>query len=90
MSNATLQKPAYHEVDMQKAISAVRKNEYPSIQKNAIAFGVPYPTLEARMSGQTTRANAHKLHQILSNAEERTPVQWITRLTHTGYPNIYD
>ena len=86
MSNATPKKPAYHEVDMQKAISAVKKNEYPSIRKTALAFGFPYPTFQARMSGQTTRANAHASQQILSNAEERTLVQWITRLTRTEYP----
>ena len=47
------QEPAYHEVDMLKAISAVEKKEYLSIQKTALAFSVPYPTLQVRMSGQT-------------------------------------
>ena len=38
------------------------------------------------MSGRNSRATAHKSEQLLSNAEEKTLVRWITRLTRTGFP----
>jgi hypothetical protein len=41
----------------------------------ARAFSVPYHTLRNRLAGRTSRLQAHKTAQILSNAEELTLVQ---------------
>ena len=36
------------------------------------------------------RNKAHETEQLLSHAEEKELVRWITRLTITGYPPQYD
>jgi len=79
-------KSVYREADIQKAICALKNNEFRSIRKAAIAFNVPNTTLQGRMSGRTSRTTAHELEQILSPAEEKTLARWITRLTRTGFP----
>ena len=38
------------------------------------------------MAGRKARAQAHETAQLLSNTEEKTLAQWITRLTSTGFP----
>jgi hypothetical protein len=38
------------------------------------------------MAGHKTKAAAHEEAQLLSNTEEKTLEQWITRLTNTRYP----
>lgn len=40
------------------------------------------------MAGQTLHTIAHESDQTLSTMEEKTLVQWITRLTHTGFPAL--
>jgi hypothetical protein len=77
---------AYSESDIQEAIAAIKAKRYSSIRAAACAFSVPPSTLHARMSGTTSRHNAHESEQMLSSAEERTLVKWITHLTRTGYP----
>jgi len=79
-------KPAYSEADIQKAISALKNNEYRSIWKAAVAFNVPNTTLQGRMSGRTSRSTAHESEQVLSPAKEKTLARWIMRLTRTGFP----
>ena len=38
------------------------------------------------MAGRKAKAQAHEEAQLLSNAEEKTLVRLITRLTSTGFP----
>jgi hypothetical protein len=38
------------------------------------------------MTKRPSRPTSHEYRQILSNAEERTLVRWLTRLTTTGFP----
>ena len=38
------------------------------------------------MARRKSRAQANEVVQLLSNAEEKTLVRWITRLTSTGFP----
>ncbi|ODQ71903.1 hypothetical protein LIPSTDRAFT_72573 [Lipomyces starkeyi NRRL Y-11557] len=38
------------------------------------------------MAGAKSRTQSHETYQVLSNAEEKTLVRWITRLSATGYP----
>lgn len=86
MNDDTRDVGAYCESHMLEAISAYQAGSYSSIQKCAAAFSVPHQTLQHRISGRTSRSCAHEHRQILSNAEEKTLVRWITRLTSTGYP----
>jgi len=86
MSSSTPKKSVYTELDVQKAISAVKKRQYSSIRTAAAAFNIPNTMLRNRMSGRNSRATAHESEQLLSNVEEKTLVRWITRLTRTGFP----
>ena len=47
---------------------------------------MPPQTLQHRISGRLSRSHAHEHRQILSSAEQKTLVRWITRLTNTGFP----
>ena len=71
---------------IQSAIIAYKAGEYTSIRACATAYSIPYRTLHYRLSGRNSRSYAHEPMQILSNAEERTLVRWITHLTSTGFP----
>ena len=71
---------------IQNAIFAYNSRQYTSIWGAADAFNVSFTTLRDCLTGVTSRAQAHAMQQILSNAEEMTLVWWITCLTITGYP----
>jgi hypothetical protein len=77
---------AYSEADMQRAITEYYSGLYSSKQAAAQANNVPPATLRYRLAGRTSPSQAHETQQILSNAEEKTLVRWITRLTSTGFP----
>lgn len=77
---------AFSETTLQEALVVYRTGEYRSIRACAIAFRVPYKSLQRRSSGQLSRSAAHEHRQILSKPEERTLVRWITQLTSTGFP----
>ena len=77
---------AKKEARLQEAIAAVQNGEH-TCHSGAIAFGVPRSTLYERVNGGKQPRNlAHESEQILSHAEERELVRWITRLTISGYP----
>ncbi|KFY16725.1 hypothetical protein V492_01133 [Pseudogymnoascus sp. VKM F-4246] len=59
--------------------------EFSSVRATAIHFQVPAQTLRDQMAGRKTKAQAREEVQLLSNAEEKTLVRWITRLTSTGF-----
>jgi hypothetical protein len=80
------QQAAEIEANIQAAITAFQDQEYSSVRATALAFSVPPSTLRARLAGTTSRAYAHESAQILSNAEEKTLVRWISRLCRTGFP----
>jgi len=86
MTVQTPEKQVYSEADVQKAISAIKDNEYRSIRKAALAFNVPNTTLQGRLSGRKSRATGHETEQVLSAAEEKTLSRWIARLTRTVFP----
>jgi len=74
------------EARLQEAIDAVLSKKY-KCHTAALAFKVPRRMLYDRVNGNRKfRPQAHELAQILSNAEEKELVRWITRLTITGYP----
>ena len=74
------------EIRMQAAIQDFQDRKYKSSRDAARAYNISDSTLRNRMAGRTTRVNSHGLQQILSNAEEKTLVRWITRLTCAGFP----
>ena len=77
------------EAQMQIAITAVKNTEY-TAHTAAIIFGVSHHTFYARIKENTKPRNlAHEDNQNLTHAEEKELVQWITRLTITGYPLSY-
>jgi DDE superfamily endonuclease/Tc5 transposase DNA-binding domain/helix-turn-helix, Psq domain len=74
------------EAQYQEAITAIRKGRH-TCHSAAIAFGLPRSTLYDRVNGGKQPRNvSHESQQILSHAEERELVRWITRLTISGYP----
>ena len=74
------------EDNIQKAIESLKNKEFTSIRSAAIHFKIPKSTLINRMAGRQSRSQSHESFQKLSNAEEKTLVRWISRLTATGYP----
>jgi len=77
------------EARLQEAMAAVLVKKY-TANSAARAFNVPRQTLYDRLDGKLPRNKAHETEQLLSQAEEKELVRWITRLTITGYPPRYD
>lgn len=77
---------AYSEEDIQKAITSWKYKQFRSIRATAAHFQVPVQTVRDRMAGRKSKAQSLEKAQLLSNAEEKTLVRWITRLTSTGFP----
>jgi len=77
---------AFSESTIQEAIAAFQAKQYLSIRATARAFSIPEATLRHRMDGRASRSDSHEYRQILSSAEEKTLLKWITQLTRTGYP----
>ena len=71
---------------LQEAIIAHRNHQFNSVRSAANAFRVSHVTMARRMAGGLSRAQATEMTQILSNAEEKTLVRWITRYTCAGSP----
>ena len=81
---------AEKEAQLQLAITAVLNGEH-TCHSAHIAFGVPRRTLYYHMKENRKPCNqAHKREQILTHAEEKELVQWITLLTISGYPPRYE
>lgn len=72
--------------DISRAVSSYHSGESTSLRQAAVAFKVPYATLQRRVSGGLSRSHAHESQQILSTPEEKTLVRWLTHLTATGSP----
>ena len=88
MTRPNKQDLAEKEARLQEAMAAVSNKKY-TIPSAAHAFNVPRQTLYNRMNGKPPRNKAHETEQLLSHAEEKELLQWITRLTITGYPPQY-
>ena len=74
------------EARLQEAITAVLKKKH-TCNSAANAFNVPRRTLYHRVKeNMQSRNKAHEDKQLLSHAEEKELVRWITRLTTAGYP----
>ena len=71
---------------IQKTLDAYNSKQYSSILKAARAFAIPYSITKNRVSEKISQAKTQELVQNLSNAEEKTLIQWITRLTIIRFP----
>jgi Tc5 transposase DNA-binding domain len=71
---------------IQGAISALKNPNPPSVRGAASEFKVSHQTLRRRITGGLSRAQATEMTQLLSNAEEKTLVRWITRYICAGSP----
>jgi DDE superfamily endonuclease/Tc5 transposase DNA-binding domain len=77
------------EARLQEAVAAVLAKTH-NVPSAAHDFHVPSQTLYDRLAGKPPRNQAHETEQLLSHAEEKELVKWITRLTITGYPPRYE
>ena len=73
------------EARLQEVMVAVLAKKY-TANSATRAFNVLCQTLYDRLDGKLPRNKAHETEQLLSHAEEKELVRWITRLTITGYP----
>src|SRR5712672_2821819 len=72
---------ADREQRLQDAISAYKNQEFSSIRAAANHFRVSDRTMSRRLDGGLSRVQAKEIVQILSNAEEKTLVRWVSRYT---------
>ena len=70
---------------IQKTLNAYNSKQYSSILKVICAFVIPYSIMKNRVSGKVSQVKAQELVQNLSNVEEKTLIQWITRFTIIGF-----
>jgi hypothetical protein len=68
--------------------AVLAKKHNPS--STAHAFNIPRQTLYNQLDRKPPRKKAHETEQLLSHAEEKELVRWITCLAITGYPPRYD
>jgi hypothetical protein len=74
-----------HEIEIQKAVLAIKSNQYKSIHAAVKALGLPKDTLRRRVNGGNTRIEARQQQQLLSKTQEQTLLKWIKQLTSSGY-----
>jgi Tc5 transposase DNA-binding domain len=74
---------------LQEAVAAVLTKTH-NVPSAAHDFNVPRQTLCDQLNGKPPRDQAHEAEQLLSQAEEKELVRWITRLTITSYPPQYE
>ena len=86
MSSLELDQCDTKESCVQQTLDAYNSKEYSSILKVAHAFAIPYSITKNRVSGRILQIKAWESVQNLSNAEEKTLIQWITRFAVIGFP----
>ena len=77
------------EARLQEAMAAVLAKKHTATSA-ALAFNVSHSTLYDRLNEKPSRNKAHETEQLLSHAEEKELVRWITRLTIIDYSPRYD
>jgi hypothetical protein len=78
--------PSYTEEDVTNALNALVNSEYKSIRKAAIAFQIPFTTLQNRQKKSKSRIESHVSQQLLTPIEEATLENWIYRAAKLGAP----
>ena len=77
------------EARLQEAMATVLAKKHTATSA-ALAFNVPHSTLYDQLDEKPPCNKAHETEQLLSHAEEKELVWWITCLIITGYPPQYD
>lgn len=80
------QDAAKREALIQKALAGLADGTYKSPYQAADALQISRSTLNDRLNGKKTRAEARANQQLLSPAEEKALVKWVKQLTIAGYP----
>ena len=75
---------------MLQALAGLRSGLYSTPYKAAKKTGASKSTLLRRLKGGRTRPEAREGQQLLSEAQEKTLVSWISNLTATGHPAHHD
>ena len=88
MTRPTNQDAIEKEARLQEAMTVVLAKKH-TAASTTHAFNIPHQTLYDRLDGKPPRNKAHET-ELLSHAEEKELVRWITRLTITGYHPRYD
>jgi hypothetical protein len=78
--------PLYTEEDVTNALNALVNGEYKSIRKAAIAFQIPFTTLQNRQKRSKSRIESHVSQQLLTPIDETTLESWIYRAAKLGAP----
>jgi hypothetical protein len=71
---------------IQLAILALRNKRIKEVSRAAKVYQVPTSSLRDRLRGRTPQRGSRAANQLLSNAEEIAPIQWISRLERQGFP----
>jgi len=77
---------AESEEKVAKALAGLQSGLYTSCYKAAKETGASESTVARRFKGGKTRVEAREVQQMLSGAQEKALVSWITNLTETGHP----
>jgi hypothetical protein len=72
------------EVQISKALYALKSKDFSSIRAAAQFFEVGHTTLSRRLRGSVSQSKSKEMAQILTNAEEDTLIRWIKRCTKGG------
>ena len=76
------------EARVQEAVAAVKEGKHPCYSA-AHVFNILRQTLYDWVNGKLPCNQAHEAEQLLSHAEEKELIRWITLLILTGYPPRY-
>lgn len=72
---------------LDKAVRAWERRQYPNLSKCAAAMGVPYQSLYSRVKEKRKPAGeAHEGQMLFSLAEEKSMVKWMEALDDKGFP----
>ncbi|KFY41225.1 hypothetical protein V494_03129 [Pseudogymnoascus sp. VKM F-4513 (FW-928)] len=73
------------EIEIEKAIVAIKAGQFKSVHAAAKALKLLKESLRCRLNGVHTRAEARQKQQLLSKNQEQTLLKWIKGLTLSGY-----
>jgi hypothetical protein len=82
----TREQTAELEKRTQEALNGVKAGIYQTLNEAAVKLRVDADILYRRCKGVEGRVAAHEDQRLLTQAEERALVKWLTHLTASGYP----
>ena len=78
------------EESIARAIELYKSDKKCTLRQAAESEGLALSTVYGRLKGRQSRRKAHEVHQILSEAEERSIVRQIEDMDHRGFPMRVD